>query len=344
VYVRKAGNPSAIEISPERNGFDVAGAEGYGLYVGRAGLDGVHVHDADDYGVYVDSAGRSGVAVFSAGGAGVAVDFAGRSGVDVNVAGNNGVWVGRAGIDGVHVHDADDYGVYVGSAGEDGVRVNSAGGDGVEIQSAGEDGVEIQSAGDDGLDVNSADDNGLAVSGATDWEITVIGDMHITGTCSGCSIAAFACNTGQKPLEPGDVVAVRGITHTDWPITPMLVDVELAAGPDAVIGVVSGRAELDDDEEEKDEVGLVPREGPAQPGEYLHIIVSGLAEVRASAVAAPIEPGMRLTAADVAGHARAVRTVEVQGVQIAENASVLGIALESLETGQDLIWALVNPH
>jgi hypothetical protein len=124
----------------------------------------------------------------------------------------------------------------------------------------------------------------------------------------------------------------------------VLVDVALADGPDGAIGVVVSRAELDDDQDEKDEVGLVPREGPAQPGEYVSIIVSGLVEVKASALDSPIQAGTRLTAADVAGQARAMRTVQVQGVQVAESTSVLGIALESLEGGQGLIWMLVNPQ
>jgi hypothetical protein len=297
-----------------------------------AGRDGVHVISPGDYGVYVQYAGEDGVYVYDPDSDGVQVDLPTDDGVQVNWSGD----------DGVHVFQAGDDGVYVDRSGAYGVRVDRSGDHSVYVTNAGDDGVAIGSATGDGLDVNSAGDNGLEVSSATDWEIYVTGDVRITGNCSGCATAAFARNTGQKPLELGDVVAVRGITHTDWPGTPVLVDVELAAASDAVIGVVVGRAELDDAGDEKDEVGLVPREGPAKPGEYVSIIVSGLAEVKASAVAAPIKEGTRLTAADLAGHARAVRTVEVQGLQIAENAAALGVALEGLETGQGLIWVLVD--
>ena len=342
VYVGSATN--GVYVNSATDGVHIGSATDDGIQVDSAGGDGVHVGSATDDGIQVDSAGSDGVYVGSAGGDGVYVGSAGGDGVYVESATDDGIQVGSAGGDGVYVESAGGDGVQVLSAGGDGVRVWSASGDGVEVWSAGEDGVEIQSAGDDGLDVNGAGDNGVGVSDATNWEIYVVGDVRITGICDGCAMAAFARNTGQTVLEPGDVVAVRGVTHTDWPSTPVVVDVELAAGPDAVIGVVVGRAELDEDEDEKDETGLVPREGPAQPGEYLNIIVSGLTQVKASAVAAPIKEGTRLTAADLAGHARAVRTVEVQGVQIAENTSVLGIALESLEAGQDLIWVLVNPH
>jgi hypothetical protein len=318
-------------------------AGGFGVRVNNPALDGVYV-DSPFHGVGVDRAVVYGVYVLSSGDDGVYVWNAGDDGVHVWDASDDGVRVEDAGDDGVFVETPTDDGVYVWNAGDDGVYVDRAGDHGVYVTNAGDDGVAIGSATGDGLDVNSAGDNGLEVSSATDWEIYVTGDVRVTGTCNGCAIAAFARNTGQKALEQGDVVVVRGITHTDWPATPLLVDVELAASSDAVIGVVVGRAELDDDDDEKDELGLVPREGPAKPGEYVSIIVSGLAEVKASAVTAPIKEGTRLTAGDRAGHARAVRTVEVQGVQIAENAAVLGIALEGLEAGQGLIWMLVNPQ
>ena len=39
---------------------------------------------------------------------------------------------------------------------------------------------------------------------------------------------------------------------------------------------------------------------------------------------------------------RALRTVTVDGVELAENAAVIGTALESLDTAAGLIWVLVN--
>lgn len=66
--------------------------------------------------------------------------------------------------------------------------------------------------------------------------------------------------------------------------------------------------------------------------------------MKASVIQARIHAGTRLTAAAEVGHARSVKTVDVQGVQLAENSPVLGIALEELEAGQGLIWMLVNPQ
>jgi hypothetical protein len=89
VYVSQAGSPGAIEPSDYKNGFEVAGAEGSGLWVGHADLDGVTVDSAEWYGLYVVQAGKDGVRVQSAGGSGVdavsnsAPDYGGKF---INVA------------------------------------------------------------------------------------------------------------------------------------------------------------------------------------------------------------------------------------------------------------------
>lgn len=56
VYVNAAGNPSAATFSSANNGFEVAGAGGYGLYIGRADIHGVRVASVGGTGMRVDSA------------------------------------------------------------------------------------------------------------------------------------------------------------------------------------------------------------------------------------------------------------------------------------------------
>lgn len=51
VHVNTAGSPSAFSFTSAKNGFEVNGAEGYGLYVGRADNDGVQVDSAGGDGV-----------------------------------------------------------------------------------------------------------------------------------------------------------------------------------------------------------------------------------------------------------------------------------------------------
>jgi hypothetical protein len=106
------------------------------------------------------------------------------------------------------------------------------------------------------------------------------------------------------------------------------------------LGVVQGWAELVTEEQPRpDEIGLhlVPREGSAEPGQYVTIAYSGLTQVRATG---PIAQGSKLAVGD-GGSARALRTVTVDGVELAENVAVIGVALEGLE-GDGLVWVLVN--
>ena len=54
--------------------------------------------------------------------------------------------------------------------------------------------------------------------------------------------------------------------------------------------------------------------------------------------------GARL-AADENGRGRALRTAIVDGIQVAEDVPMVGIALESLDAGAEgMIWVLVNPR
>jgi hypothetical protein len=303
---------------------------GPGLWIESEGDSGVHVEDAKSSGMDVMQAGEDGVHVWIAG------DTGGHS-------------ISNLGSDGFEVSGAEDDGLFVGYAGQYGVHVYEAASNGVYVEEADWNGFEVHDAAQDGLYVGIAGDDGVHVAQPTDYAGYFNGDVEITGTCSGCALAAFGRNTSQATLEPGDVVAVRGMSETAFPAMPVVMELEPATGGDGVIGVVAGRAEVDEQERREGEdaetvLRLVPREGPAGPGEYLSIVVYGLAQVRASAFAGSIEPGARLTAADTPGVARAVQTVQVQGVQVAESAAVVGIATESLEAGEGLIWALVSPR
>ena len=82
---------------------------------------------------------------------------------------------------------------------------------------------------------------------------------------------------------------------------------------------------------------LVPRDGAAQPGEYVTIVYSGPMRVKTSA---SILVGEKLTIA-AGGAVRGLRRIEVGGVPMAEDAPVLGIALSEPQDGR--VWVLVNP-
>jgi hypothetical protein len=114
------------------------------------------------------------------------------------------------------------------------------------------------------------------------------------------------------------------------------------------VGVVRGRAVLDEAPEGQElrpgETGrrLVPHDGAAQPGEYLSIVIYGPMQVKVGAAAGPIQPGTRLVVGG-SGAARALKTVVVEGLTLAESAPTIGIALTAPDAA-GLVWVLVNPQ
>jgi hypothetical protein len=184
------------------------------------------------------------------------------------------------------------------------------------------------------------------VDAATNWTGLFDGDINVTGTCTGCLMAVFGVNVGQSPLNPGDVVALEGSRSGAGLGPSMLMEVGPARSGAALVGVVQGRAELS-------KVGdpggtlreqLAPRGGSAGPGDFVHIVIHGPMQVRASALGRPVAMGDKLAVND-AGAATSLKTVEIEGVELTESAPTIGLALESLEESKNgLIWVLVNPQ
>lgn len=104
------------------------------------------------------------------------------------------------------------------------------------VDSSGEMGVRVVSAGNDGIWIRNA----------------------------AFQTSASGRNVGPTALEPGGVVAVQDVGRPEPGHTEIVMRVSRASGPDAVIGVVSGRVEFDKADDETD---LVLREGPAEAGE-----------------------------------------------------------------------------
>ena len=82
-------------------------------------------------------------------------------------------------------------------------------------------------------------------------------------------------------------------------------------------------------------------DGPAQPGEYVSLIVYGVAQVRIDP-GAQIITGDRLTASSLAGMARSLNRQEINGMLVVEGAPVIGIALAAPVAGQDTIPVFVT--
>lgn len=371
---------SALRVeSAQQYGVVVNSAGIHGLAVDSAGSDGLHVLSANTSGVFVGSAAR-GLMIDSASQDGVLVSSAGtptttiasdqNNGLEVAGAQGNGLYVGRAdkagayvgsAVEGFHVGTATADGVYVGYAGapstfnmssqSNGFEVDGAQGYGLYVGRAELDGVYVQSAYWHGLNVADARVNGVYVTGAGNNGINVHGAnlagyfdgaIQVTGGCTGCVISAFGVNASGEPLEPGDVVTILGVQSSESDSTSVLWNVAPAAAGQAVVGVVQGKAEMVTEEVKREnETGktLVPRAGSAAPGEYVTIIIYGPTQVKTSGA---VGVGMRLAAGDL-GAARILKTTEVNGIQVAESAPTIGIALDAPgENG--LTWVLVNPQ
>ena len=167
------------------------------------------------------------------------------------------------------------------------------------MRTAGADGVHVDLAGGTGLFVATAAVHGVDVAGNL-YAGVFAGNIYVGGNCIGCLQANFAVNAGDRPLQPGDVVSIQAITPSDFDTGPTLWQVVQAqpgqaapANAEAVVGVVAGRAELVIEQEHRPtETGrrLVPREGAAQPGEYVTIVYSGPMQVKVAPGEAPSPP------------------------------------------------------
>ena len=81
--------------------------------------------------------------------------------------------------------------------------------------------------------------------------------------------------------------------------------------------------------------------GDVQPGEYLLIVIQGLAQVKVAS-GEMVSPGIRLKPSDIAGEAHATRTVDVNGVTLDEGGPVIGILLDMPDAASGLAPILVT--
>ncbi len=115
ILIVRAGAQSNITYSNLHNGFEVAGAAGYGLFAGTTGNDGIRIENSGMDGVQVTESGDDGIYVSSTNDDGVQITNAGGDGLYVHNTGNYGLFVESATSDGIHVNTLDashEWGVY----------------------------------------------------------------------------------------------------------------------------------------------------------------------------------------------------------------------------------------
>ncbi len=360
------------------HGVYVDSAGGHGLYVGSAGQAGVQIEAAGGQGVYVVSAGDAGVYVEATGGEGIHVDSAnGGHGVyAMSLSGAStdygGYFQGYHGVYGKGT-GASGYGGYFESTYEHGVYGKGIGNFnyGGYFESAnshsiyvtggddfGDHGIHVDSVAGDGVHVYAAENWGVyadTTAASHEWGLRTPDKLYVgTTIASAGALTMVAQNGGKDALEVGDVVAAVGVgapfADSDVPI-PL---VQLAdAGNNAVVGVVYSRFVVEERVEEVQRQGQVEQvttfdshstEGPAAPGEYLLIVVLGVAEAKVDASAGAIAVGERLTVSEAGGQVRALQTRLLEGMTVTEGAPGIGYALASPipESGTILVFVTLR--
>ena len=241
-----------------------------------------------------------------------------------------GVGMTAVGPTGAVITGTDGLGLRVsasGSAGDDdAVRGEHTSGDGVVGFSDG--------AGDLDNGVVGFTDGGYGVYGFSNafgqYAGYFDGPISADG-CTGCTMSYVAQNGSKEDLQAGDPVRIEGVQAPLAGAEQPVMEVARAGSGDDVLGVVLGRTEITmvrpGTDDAKPGAHLGPTLGAAAPGDYLVVVVQGMAEVRVGA-AGQVDSGDQIAAGDDG----AVRALDVASFGI-----VLG---ESEEDG--LVWALVG--
>jgi hypothetical protein len=244
---------------------------------------------------------------------------------------------------GLRIGPSADYSLVISNTtGSDGIRIYDTGDDAIQVGSDPDYanyGLYIPSPGvtNYGLWPNTANASG-------EWALFTVDNIE-AGNVAASAFSLVAKVTGPDALSVGDVVAVAGVTdalpgaHYDLPL------VRRADGGQysGVIGVVEKRMVYDvaPGKGAEGEMSLHSADGPAQPGDYVSLVIYGVAQVKVAA-GANIVAGDRLTAADVAGQVRSLQSRTIEGMVVTEGAQAVGIALAAPAEGQETIPVFVT--
>jgi hypothetical protein len=152
----------------------------------------------------------------------------------------------------------------------------------------------------------------------------------INGTCSGCSISYLTLNAGSADIRKGDLVAVTGVQVDAATQKPIMLVQPATSAEDVIIGVaICPAAPPSDPTRSGPATAGTSGAGSAVPGEYVQVMINGLAQVRVGTakvrigdyVTAGIE-GSLATATPTTGLARVLSDVDADG----------------------FVWALIGAH
>ena len=290
-----------------------------------------------------DSYGVTGVAHNGYNASGVLGWSISGNGVEGSSDNGTGVWAHSFNGTGLFAHSDNSHSIYVDGSGSAGVYVSSAGTSGVYVASATYAGVAVYSAGMMGMWIHSAAQDGILVETAG-WD-----GVHVTGPVGGVYYGSgkkgdedFAVlNTGEVRSKVGFAAPTHGFAENmavegdeaDYEPGDVLVASSAGKGAVALSSTAYSRAVIGVYATSPAYVGgqPVPKD---QPAGGVPVTILGTVLCKVSAEGGPIRPGDLLVTSATPGHA--------MRADDPPPGTVLGKALESLDSGAGLILVLVT--
>ena len=259
-----------------------------------------------------------------------------RDGLRIQAAMGDGVFVDSTAGNALSVSSPEDVGLFVRQA-TNGIEMDQISSNGVYLNGVGENGLHVVAADNNAIQIDSYGNYGIQVQGGVTETRIASGffqnGLIVQGGCNGCDLTIPAVNLDAGKLVPGDVVTVLGLSDVTFANADPVLEVQKAAPGEALVGVVVGSAEIQNNL-------LAARMGKsAESGSYVTILYAGIAEVNAGE--ASITAGERVTLGN--NGVRSLQTTEVNGLQLAEDAPTLGIALDTV-SAEGKVLVLINPQ
>jgi hypothetical protein len=174
------------------------------------------------------------------------------------------------------------------------------------------------------------------------------GDLTVTGAKSGY-VVDVAVNAGSEPLERGDVVVVVGVEAPVLGDIPLMQVVkatpETASGIVGVVDVLWETCSKSADELEAGEScgGFNHDATSIQPGQHLGVVTLGAFQwLKVDATGAPIKAGDLLSISPSAGVAAKAQMITIDGYSFYAPGTIIGKALQDLESGSAVIAVFVS--
>jgi hypothetical protein len=186
------------------------------------------------------------------------------------------------------------------------------------------------------VDVNTTDVNG-------EWGIYTPDKVYGSNVTTD-NMSIYGYNDGPSTLEPGDVVSISRASsgYLEGASGKPVIKVTRAGSrnSEAVIGVVEYKVKIESQSDKRSDGSVLTSERFAYdgeyagPGDYISIIVFGIADVRVKSTTR-IEAGQKLTVSEDGGAARKLTESD------SWLSGILGRALESSD-GRGTIKAFIN--